>query len=157
MTEDLKDDVEPERPEVGYKKPPVHTRFRPGQSGNPRGREKGLRNLSVDVKRMLHEPIKISIGGKERRVSSQEGALKRLREKAFKGDARALDRFFALAQTHNGDDLAGASAGMPLADDDQAILDAYAHERARENSAGTKIGEAALPEYDESQPSREPD
>jgi hypothetical protein len=30
--------------QVGYGRPPVHSRFRPGQSGNPRGRPKGARN-----------------------------------------------------------------------------------------------------------------
>jgi hypothetical protein len=33
-------------PRVGYGRPPLATRFRPGQSGNPRGRPKGARNLS---------------------------------------------------------------------------------------------------------------
>ena len=33
---------------VGYKRPPLHTRFRPGMSGNPRGRQKGVRNFAAD-------------------------------------------------------------------------------------------------------------
>ena len=33
--------------QVGYRKPPVHTRFKPGQSGNPKGRPKGPRNLAT--------------------------------------------------------------------------------------------------------------
>ena len=32
--------------EVGYGRPPQHTQFRPGQSGNPAGRRKGVRNLA---------------------------------------------------------------------------------------------------------------
>lgn len=32
--------------EVGYCKPPEHTRWKPGQSGNPRGRPKGAKNKS---------------------------------------------------------------------------------------------------------------
>jgi len=31
--------------EIGYGNPPKHTRFRPGRSGNPAGRRKGVRNL----------------------------------------------------------------------------------------------------------------
>ncbi|MGK7651962.1 DUF5681 domain-containing protein [Roseovarius sp. B08] len=30
--------------EVGYAKPPANTRFKPGQSGNPKGRPKGAKN-----------------------------------------------------------------------------------------------------------------
>ncbi len=33
---------------VGYCKPPKRTRFQPGQSGNPRGRPKGTKNLKTD-------------------------------------------------------------------------------------------------------------
>jgi len=33
---------------VGYKKPPQHSRFQPGRSGNPRGKQKGVRNLGSD-------------------------------------------------------------------------------------------------------------
>jgi hypothetical protein len=32
---------------VGYGKPPVQTRFRKGQSGNPKGRGKGSRNFAT--------------------------------------------------------------------------------------------------------------
>jgi hypothetical protein len=32
---------EPPHYPVGYRKPPVHSRFKKGQSGNPRGRPKG--------------------------------------------------------------------------------------------------------------------
>ena len=35
------DEFPTEQPKVGYKRPPVHTRFRKGQSGNPRGRTRG--------------------------------------------------------------------------------------------------------------------
>src|SRR6516162_11786387 len=82
---------------VGYKKPPQHSRFRPGQSGNPAGRKKGVRNLASDVQRTLKVPVKVREGGRSRKVSTQAGILMVLREKALKGDARALDRLLELA------------------------------------------------------------
>ena len=76
--------------EVGYGKPPTHSRFQPGQSGNPAGRRKGVRNLKTDVMRTLTTPVKVKEGGRTRTRSTQEGALMVLREKALRGDrARA--------------------------------------------------------------------
>ena len=120
--------------EVGYRKPPRHTRFQPGQSGNPRGRQKGLRNLGSDVKRTLETPVKLNDRGKERRVSTQEAALLRLREKALNGDARALDRFLQLAQIFNNMPAIEPLGENAVAADDQAILDAYAAELRRQDA-----------------------
>ena len=89
--------------EIGYRKPPKHSQFRPGHSGNPVGRRQGLRNLVTDVRSTLGTPVKIKEGGRTRTRSTQEGVLMVLREKALRGDARALDRFF---------ELAGASTAM---------------------------------------------
>src|ERR1700680_4413136 len=86
---------------VGYKRPPRHSRFQPGRSGNQRGKQKGVRNLGSDVKRTLEVPVRLNEQGKARRVSTQEAALLRLREMALKGDARSLDRLLALAQIFN--------------------------------------------------------
>ncbi len=53
--------------ECGYGKPPKHTRFRAGQSGNPIGRRKGGRNLMTDVKRTLRVPVKVKESGRARK------------------------------------------------------------------------------------------
>src|ERR1700739_4607877 len=94
--------------EIGYGKPPRHSRFVAGQSGNPRGRQKGVRNLANDVKRTLEVPVRLTDQGKTKRVSTQEAVLLRLREKALKGDARAIDRLVELARTYN---VAEAASG----------------------------------------------
>jgi hypothetical protein len=62
--------------EVGYGKPPKSTRFQPGQSGNPRGRPKGTKNLKTDLIEELHETIEIREGN--RSAKSHEAA--RLRQ-----------------------------------------------------------------------------
>jgi hypothetical protein len=38
---------------VGYGRPPKHTRFKPGRSGNPKGRPRGSRNLSTEMQKVL--------------------------------------------------------------------------------------------------------
>ena len=121
---------------VGYGKPPAHTRFRPGQSGNPAGRRKGVRNLKADVVRTLAAPLKVKEAGRTRTKSTQEGALMLLREKALRGDSRALDRMLELAIRFNNDSVEEGPS-QPLSSDDQAILVAY----VAEITAPTSISE----------------
>jgi len=109
---------------VGYGKPPTHSRFRPGQSGNPVGRRKGARNLMTDVQRTLKVAVSVKEGGRSRKISTQEGLLLVLREKALKGDARALDRLIELANRFNNE--ASETIAPALSAEDQAILTAYA-------------------------------
>jgi hypothetical protein len=121
-TEDPED-----HPEIGYGCPPRHTRFQRGQSGNPDGRRKGVRTLAIDVKRTLRATVKLKDNGKVKRVSTQEAALMRLKEKALKGDQRALDRLLELARSYNVEADA-ARQDEELDGDDQAILDAFREE-----------------------------
>ena len=109
--------------DVGYGKPPTHSRFRTGQSGNPKGRPKGSRNFSTDVKATLEESIRVTSHGKAKTVSTQLAALLRLREKALSGDARALDGLLALARLYNDEEMAEAAAKMNTTDAE--ILEAY--------------------------------
>ena len=108
--------------EVGYGKPPRDSQYRPGQSGYPAGRRKGVRNLKTDVKRTLKMPVKVKVGGRTRTRSTQEAALMVLREKALNGNTRALERLLELAFRFNNDE-AGLAQQLPA--DDQAILAAY--------------------------------
>ena len=107
---------------VGYARPPDHSRFQPGQSGNPRGRSKGVRNFATDVKETLQIPVRVK-GDKARKISTQEAALLRLREQALNGDHRALDRLLALASRYN-DETPVLATGNLSAEDD-AILKNY--------------------------------
>jgi len=45
--------------EVGYRNPPRRTRFKRGQSGNPKGRPRGSRNFRSDVKSTLNTLVKV--------------------------------------------------------------------------------------------------
>lgn len=108
--------------EIGYGRPPKSTRFRPGKSGNPRGRTKGLRNFKTDVTATLRALVRITRDGKPRKISTQEAALLRLTEKALGGDIRALERYLQLAQIYNNEEL---SASSGLSTDDAAILELF--------------------------------
>ncbi|MCY3732928.1 MAG: DUF5681 domain-containing protein, partial [Chloroflexi bacterium] len=49
--------------DVGFGKPPKHSRFKKGKSGNPKGRPKGSRNFSMVVKETLEEPVRVTSHG----------------------------------------------------------------------------------------------
>jgi hypothetical protein len=75
--------------EVGYGKPPVHTRFQKGRSGNPSGRR--ARQLTHDelVADELRKKITITEGGESQRITKQQAIAKRLVQKAMQGDLKA--------------------------------------------------------------------
>ena len=109
--------------EVGYGKPPNHTQFKKGQSGNPRGRPKGSRNFSTDVRDTLKARVGLTGDGKRKTVSTQLATRLQLRKKALSGDARALDRMIELARTYNDEEIAEAAA--KLSETDAELLEAY--------------------------------
>jgi uncharacterized protein DUF5681 len=74
---------------VGYKKPPEHSRFQKGQSGNKNGRPKGTKNLKTDLVEVLREKITIRQGERTMKVTKQRGFVLSLVAKALKGDSRA--------------------------------------------------------------------
>lgn len=86
--------------EVGYGKPPKHSRFKEGQSGNPKGRPKNRRNMSTMLKEILHEKVHVTLNGKRRKVSTETAILLRLREKALAGDLRSISTMFSLRAQH---------------------------------------------------------
>lgn len=108
--------------EIGYGKTPPHTRFKPGQSGNPKGRPKGAQNFKTDLKATLEARVKLKGDGKERKISTQAAMLMRLREKALSGNGRALDRLISLAQTYNNEET---NMSADLSADDEKLLELY--------------------------------
>lgn len=57
------------------KRPPKAHQLKSVQSGNPRGRPKGTRNLTTDLAELLSGPVVVGSNGKERRISRQKAML----------------------------------------------------------------------------------
>lgn len=107
--------------EVGYGKPPKHTRFKPGQSGNPKGRPKASKSFREEMAEELAERITIKERGREVTLSKRRLMVKALFNKAAKGDVRAANAVLALTT-----DASGETNDEPetLDADDLAILEA---------------------------------
>jgi hypothetical protein len=72
---------------VGPGKPPLHTRFKKGQSGNPRGRQpKDLPALLVAA---LNQPVTVTENGRRRQVTKREAVIAQLVDKSTGADLRA--------------------------------------------------------------------
>ena len=106
---------------VGYKQPPKHSQFKPGQSGNPKGRPKGTKNLRTDLGEELAERITVTEGGQQLVISKQRAMLKSLVAKSIRGEtaaARALINLIVGLEMADSQD----KQAEPLADDDLEIL-----------------------------------
>ena len=109
---------------VGYKSPPEHTRWKKGQSGNPKGRAKGQHNLKTDLLAELGEIVQLNEAGVPRRLTKLQAFLKVLTAGAIRGDARAANLFATLLLRVLGPE-AEQPGTTPLDSEDQALLDAF--------------------------------
>lgn len=73
---------------IGYKSPPRDTRFKKGQSGNPRGRPKG-RKTDIPYETILGQTVTVRESGQERRITAAEAFLLQLTKQGLEGDGAA--------------------------------------------------------------------
>ena len=76
--------------EVGYGKPPRHTRFAKGQSGNPRGRPAGAKNLRTLLSEALNETVLVTENGGRRKVTKRQAIITQLVNRSATADFRAI-------------------------------------------------------------------
>jgi hypothetical protein len=109
---------------VGYRRPPAHSRFKPGQSGNPRGRPTGVKSLSDIVRKIVGQKVTVTENGRTRRIPRLEAILLRAAGEASRGDARALRLLLQLTERYGESAQAGVSRDE-MAAEDIAILQRY--------------------------------
>src|SRR5207248_3829073 len=115
---------------VGYKQPPKHLQFQPGQSGNPNGRPKGTRNFKSDLRDELSETISFREGNCEVSISKQRALIKRLVASAIEGDSRSINTLMSFCARAFGDD----NDDQQQAPEDCEIIQAF---KRRGKSAAT--------------------
>jgi hypothetical protein len=74
---------------VGYGKPPRHTRFKKGQSGNPRGRRPGTKNLRTLLRDALNERVTVAENGRRRNIIKREAIITQIVNRSATADWRA--------------------------------------------------------------------
>ena len=115
--------------EVGYGRPPRAHQFKPGQSGNPKGRKKGVKNEATILHEILQHKVSLRERGKTRKVTLLEAILRKLVEDCLKGNIRStsflLNRFQATS-TRDG-------SQADIGEDDKAVLEAYIKELQPKN------------------------
>src|SRR5262245_48257138 len=86
---------------VGYGRPPVNRQFKPGQSGNPRGRPKGRKNFARMLAEALDEKVRVrDSGGRIHTLSKQEAMIKAVVNKGLGGDPKVVEKVFQLADKY---------------------------------------------------------
>lgn len=123
--------------DVGFGKPPKHTRFRKGRSGNPRGRPKGRLNLATLLERVLQEEVVIKENGLCRTVSKFELALQKLVDLAAKGDVAALRLLTSLVSS-------AAERDVDTLTDQLAAADLEVLQGVLSEAAGRRLAETYL-------------
>jgi hypothetical protein len=123
---------------VGYGRPPHHTRWTKGQSGNPRGRPKGSGAAMQVLLAELNQTIQITENGRVKRVTKLEALFKSLTASSIKGNAKSAS--LILSWCARG--LEGATGDDdPLTDDQRRIVEAYIERQVQLRLAQRKAEE----------------
>jgi hypothetical protein len=112
---------------VGYGKPPVHTRFAKGVSGNPRGKKKGQKSLRAILQEVFGEKISVRTSRGVRKVTKLRALVEKTMNDALTGNPRAVLHMVTFAK-HAGltqeAEVIEAATGE-LKEEDLAILKRY--------------------------------
>src|SRR4051794_1186518 len=82
----MSSDLEQQHDAVGFGQPPKATRFKKGQSGNPRGRPRNRRR-DIPYDMLLGQMVTVREDGRERRVTAAEAFILQLTKKGLEGDS----------------------------------------------------------------------
>lgn len=124
--------------EVGYGKPPRRSQFKPGQSGNPKGRPKSALSFKTLLARELKQLVEIREGNGTRKISKKEAAVKSLAMKALKGDPNALKSVITLIGDEA--DADQPTNEQPLSAADEAQLRRLLGDEAVDRQIGAEKG-----------------
>jgi len=128
--------------EVGYGKPPKHSRWKPGESGNPRGKEKGHKGLKTDLEAELNATATVTgKDGWSKKGRQQRLVMATLCRRAANGDLKAQALLIPMILNIFGveDRRAGPKT---LSVQDQTLLDELLASRGEEEDEDDPVAES---------------
>jgi hypothetical protein len=132
--------------EVGPGKPPLHTRFKKGQSGNPRGRH--AQNLPALLVAALNQPVAVSENGRRRQVTKREAVIasagQQIRHRRFARHQDAARQLDILKDIEKRAGTAPMNKPAPFTAADEEVIENLVARlrRAREQEATTQTPRA---------------
>ena len=121
--------------DVGYGKPPLHSRFQKGKSGNAKGRPKGSCNTLKLLNDVLEQKITISQEGKKIKISKKLAMLTQLVNAAVKGEIKAIAELFPYLLQIDLKEEEKQQALKALSSSDQSIVENFI-KKIKENGDG---------------------
>lgn len=79
--------------EVGYGRPPKHSQFQKGKSGNPSGRPKEPTTFIESLNKQLSADVKVIKDGKERKITGLSALAQKYINMILSGDFRFMKLF----------------------------------------------------------------
>ena len=109
--------------EVGYGKPPRHTRFKRGQSGNPRGRSPGAKDLKTLLSEALNEFVIVSENGGRRKITKREAIVTQLVNRSASADFRAIKILLDMVRDIESQTEPASVETSPFSESDEKVIE----------------------------------
>jgi len=123
------------RYEIGYRRPPHHSKYPKGKSGNPTGRPKGIKNFQTEIQEELNARLAIVENGKRKKIKKRKAIAKQLVNKAVAGDPKVIPLLLNEMRSSESGQHLNSSEAQTSAEDERVMKSIV--RRIRDSEAGS--------------------